>query len=260
MEIIGKISKGTKMDQIYISKERVPGFEVGGTVLIKLIPKTGITSRTNNFHYNIKSIEPIKNIIVKEIFRNFYYLDNVIITGSFLERGFGFNDIDIILITENKLDLSKLNLYIHNNLGLNAHIISIDSKSLLEGLSVDPLFQLMLSRFISKKRVIFKKNNKINYKTLDLHLLKSKILIDNYDFITGKEKYKSTRNLFAILLFLNNQKITLESVNSEINQYFGKDTIRKMNENMLEKRVFLKKYKEIYNKTLNKIMDGIKNE
>jgi len=63
-----------------------------------------------------------------------------------------------------------------------------------------------------------------------------------------------------VLLKLNNQKITLESVNSEINQYFGKDTIRKMNENMLEKRVFLKKYKEIYNKTLNKIMDGIKNE
>jgi hypothetical protein len=260
MEIIGKISKGTKMDQIYISKERVPGFEIGETVLIRPIQKKEIAHRTTAFYYNIKSIEPVKNIIIKEIFRNFDYLDNIIITGSFLESGFGFEDIDMILITEAKIDLSKITLYINNNFGLNVHIITMSTKNLLDGLSMDPLFQLMLSNFISKKRIIFKKNKKINYKLLDLYLLKSKILFDNYDFLTGKEKYKLTRNLFAILLFLNNQNITLKSVNSKIKRYFGKDIVKKISENMLEKKAFLKVYKKIYNKTFNKIMNGIKNE
>lgn len=260
MEIIGKISKGTKMDQVYISKERVPGFEVGETVLIKPLQKTEIMHRASVFYYNVKTIEPVKNIIVKEIFRNFEYIDNIIITGSFLESGFGFNDIDIILITENKLDLSKIIAYIKTNLGLNAHIISMNYKSLLKGLSIDPLFHLMFNKFISKERIIFKKNKRINYKVLDLYLIKSKILIDNYSILTGKEKYKLTRNLFAIMLFLDNQKITLESVNSQIKQYFGKDAIKRINENMMEKKVFLKGYRKVYDKTFNKIMTGVKNE
>ena len=87
MEIIGRISKGSKMDQIYISKERAPGFEIGESVLIKPILKTEI-STSNYFFYNVKSIEPIKNIILGRIFNELSHLDNVIITGSFLEKGF----------------------------------------------------------------------------------------------------------------------------------------------------------------------------
>ena len=35
VELISRISKGTRMDQIYIPKERMPGFELGAVVLIK---------------------------------------------------------------------------------------------------------------------------------------------------------------------------------------------------------------------------------
>jgi len=260
MELIGKISKGTRMDQVYISKQRTPGFEVGKTVLIKSIQTTKDKIKP---YYHIKSIEPIKNLIINKIFNYLEYLDNVIIVGSFLEKGFDFDDIDIILVVDEKnkkLNLSEMKEFIENDLGLESHIICMGYKSLLDGLATDPLFQLMLDKFISKKRIIFKKQRKINYKLLDLYTLKSKILIDNYDFLTGAEKYKLIRNLFAVLLFLDNKKLTLSKIDSKINESFGKDTVIKIKENMLDKSVFLKKYKLKYKEVFNKIMDGIKNE
>lgn len=243
------------MDQIYISKERLPGFEVGTTVLIKPIIEK---MKTKPLYYNISNIEPTKVIIIEEILNYFEYIDNVIITGSFLEKGFDFEDIDVILITDKKIDNSNTEIRFKKRFGINVHIISMDFKTLLKGINTDPLFQLMLSKFVSKKRVIFKTKNKINYKLLDLHLLKSKALIDNFDFLAGKEKYKMTRNLFAISLFMDNKKINTEVIDNKINEHFGKNTVKNIKENLVEKD-FLNKYKSSYNRIFNKILDGIKN-
>ena len=253
MEIIGKISKGTKMDQIYISKERIPGFEIGRPVLIKPIQKFEIRP----FYYQVNTLEPVKNLILRELFNYLEHLDNVIITGSFLEKGFEFKDIDIILITNEKLNLSDIKGHIKEEFGIEAHILSLSYKELLEGLSTDPLFELMLSQFVSKKRIIFNKKKRIDYKLLDLHLLKSKTLIDSFEFLSGKEKYKLIRNLIAILLFLGNKKINYKSLNLEIEKQFGDDAIQKIKENRFDKRLFLKKYKSLYDRTFKNIMDKI---
>jgi len=244
------------MDQIYIPKERMPGFELGATVLIKPVLQK---AKPKPYYYKVKNLEPIKNTFIAEILNYIDQFDNVIITGSFLEKGFDFEDIDVLLITDKKIGTYSIKYHFEREFGIGIHIIVIGFKSLLKGLNTDPLFQMMLSKFVSKERVIFRIENKIDYKLLDLHLLKSKILIDNFDFLPGEEKYKLTRNLIAIKLFMENEKISTETLNNEIENHFGKGAVRNINENLLDKG-FLDKYKNLYDKIFKEILNGIKND
>ena len=136
-------------------------------------------------------------------------------------------------------------------------MLVIDNKSLIKELNSDPLYQMMLSSCISKKRIIYKIKNKINYRVLDLHLLKSNLLLDNFDVLSGREKYYLIRNLLSIRLFMENKKLSNEIINKEIKTEFNL-SVNKIKENMIN-RDFLPKYKKIYNNILDKIMEGIKN-
>jgi len=259
MELIRKISKGSKMDQIYIPKLRT-NLPIGTYVIIKPIPLS--KTQTKLLFHNILSIEPSKLQIINQIFNiinNEIQNENIIITGSFLESGFNFNDIDILLITNNKPSLNQLQKTIQNQIQIKPHIITLDNKTLLKGISTDPLYELMLSKYISKKRFIYNIKRKINYKILDLHLLKSKSLITNFDILTGNEKYYFLRNTVAISQFLNNKKITTETIDKEIKKTFN-IKIQDIKNNIIKKNSFLKKYKRFHNSLLNKILKEIKRE
>lgn len=260
-QIIGKISKGSRMDQIYISKNR-SGFSSGDYVLITPISPNQMQEQQNQFKpffYGIQNLEPVKLQIIEKIFNILKEVspDNIILTGSFLEKGFRFNDIDILLVKEKETNIKSIENKIENLTGIKTHIIQLDNTSLIYGLSSDPLYNLMLSKCISEKRIIFKVQRKINYKILDLHLLKSKTLTDNFDILSGNEKYYFTLNMISILLFIQNKKLSRETVNREIEKIFG-IKLEELKENLLSKQEFMKKYKEIYNKTFNLIMENIK--
>jgi hypothetical protein len=254
MEIISRISRGSKMDQIYIPKNR-SGFDVGSYVVLK--PLKEEENIENPYFYNIKSIEPLKLEIIKSIIsiidKNCNY-DNVIFTGSFLDEGFNFNDIDVILISECNLN-KKI---IEDKIKIKIHLIQLNNKDLIKGLSTDPLYQMMLSRCIAKKRFIYNVKHKINYKLLDLHLLKSKTLIDNFNVLGGDEKYYLTRNLISIFLYIKGKEINKEVVDKEIKKIFGVN-IKEIKQNILDNK-FLKEYKNTYIKTFDKIMGSIKND
>lgn len=257
-EIIAKISKGTKMDQIYIQKQR-SGFTIGNYVKITPIYEKIEEKRKLHF-YGLKEIEPIKLDIINKIIEIISTdVDNIIITGSFLETGFHFNDIDILLISEKKEETNNIERKIKEELGIKAHILILSSKSLLEGLSTDPLYQSMLSRCISQNKLIFNIERKLKYKILDLHLLKSNLLIENFDILNGNEKYDLIRNLIAIYLFLHGKKTSVNLINNGIKKEFNLDT-EEIKQNMINKNKFAKKYRKIYNETLIKILDGVKNE
>ena len=254
MEIISRVSSGSKMDQIYIPKHRF-GLEIGSYVIIKPLEKEKIEEKPH--FYNVYYIEPIKLDIIIKIIRIIdmhYVYENIIFTGSFLEKGFNFNDIDIILIGNNKLDIKE---EIEKKIGIKTHIIFIDNKSLIKGLSTDPLYQMMLSKCIAKKRFIYNAKNKINYKILDLHLIKSKTLIDNFDILDGNDKYYLTRNLVSISIYIKGKKISKKIVDSEIKKKFNVND-NDIKQNMLDKTKFIKIYKEIYNKTFYELMEFIK--
>ena len=252
--LVGKVSKGTLMDQVYIPKERPFGFEVGTHVVIK----PALEEEIKLVYYNIDELESVKITIIQKIFSELNFADNVIITGSFLEKGFQFNDIDVILIDDKKSDSGKIERRLNKSFGLNFHIIPLDYSALLKGLETDPLYQAMLSKYIAKKRLIFRYKNKINYKVLDLHLLKSKPLIENFDYLTGNQKYDMTRNLIAIHLFLNNKRISNEIIDTIIKKLFKEKSIN-IKQNLIDKIRFLKEYKNSYNNLFEKILKGIKN-
>ncbi len=257
MEIIGKISKGSKMDQVYLPKNRI-GFAIGNYVVVKPLEKKKPVERL--YFYGVKNLEPIKLEIVQEILniinRAFNDYENILITGSFLDEGFQFNDIDIIIVTDYKLSLDVIRDVIKRKTGIGGHILVLSNKELIRGLETDPLYQMMLSRCISKKRFVYKAKHKIEYKLLDLHLLKSKALIDNFDVLSGNEKYNLVRNMIAISLYLDSKRVSKELVDNETKRNFGLN-VKELRQNLIDKKDFLKKYKLIYYKTFSKILRGI---
>ena len=258
MEIIAKISKGSKMDQIYIPKNRA-SFGIGNYVVVKPLETEKIMEKP--YFYGVKNVEPMKLRIVEEVFniieKGIVNYDNIIITGSFLDKGFKFNDIDILIISNEKS--GGMGKKVEERIGIKAHLILLDNKSLMRGASTDPLYKIMLSKCISKKRIILNVKKEINYKILDLHLLKSKILQDNFDILNGNEKYYLVRNMVAIYLFIKDKIISKDEVDNEIKKIFKLKDVNEVKENILNKKEFLKWYKGAYNETFDLIMDGIKN-
>lgn len=261
MELISKVSKGTKMDQIYIPKNRT-GFDIGKYVLIKPLNneervESDRWQKDKLYLYKINNIEPIKIEIIKSIIKLMGALqyDNLIFVGSFLEAGFNFNDIDILIISESHYDLTPINKEIHEKIGILPHIISMSGKELNIGLQTDPLYTLMLSKSIAKKRFIFNIKRKIEPKVIDMHLLKSKSLIGNYDYLSGNDKYYLTRNMFAIQSFIENKEINKESIDKRIVNELKLKSIQELKNNLQDKISFLKKYKQIYNNTFDKVLN-----
>jgi len=252
VNLIGKISKGTIMDQIYIPKNR-SGLAIGTYVLIKPLEREEKTIKP--VFYNVRSLEPVKIGIINEIFKDIE-ADNVIITGSFLEKGFHFNDIDVVIINEYKVETEYEKL--RSKLGIKPHIIQLTNKAFLEGLATDPLYRLMLNKCVSKKRLIYQKQARINYKLLDIHLLKSRLLLDNFDELSGSEKYELLRNMVAIMEFIDKKEI--KNIDSTIDKCFGKDTVKNIKNNLVQKRYFLDKYSKLLTKIQSKILQGIENE
>jgi hypothetical protein len=261
MEIIAKVSKGSKMDQIYIPRNRM-GMAVGSYVVIRPAGEIERKEKSGRlYYYDVKELEPIKLEIVNRIFsvveRSVDELENIIITGSFLDEGYGFNDIDVLVVGNSEFNERELGKEIERETGMKTHFLSVSNSELANGLESDPFYQVMLSRCITKKRFVYKIGRKINYKILDLHLLHSKTLIEGFDVLNGIEKYKFTRNMIAIYLFVKGRKVGRKEVDKEIKKIFGTDPLNIKNDT-LDKKNFLERYKGIYNRMFDLIMKGIK--
>jgi len=269
-QIIAKVSRGTNMDQVYLPKNR-SGMQPGEYVIINVLANTPVPETKKSagklfkpYFYGLgalKQIEPIKLQIISDIFdisAKFVQKEsNIIITGSFLDSGFNFNDVDIIILSKNA-DTKGVEGEIMAKVGIKPHIIALSKEEFSQGLASDPLYQTMISRCAAKGRLIFNFKPMINAQLLDMHLLKSKALIDNFELLNGKEKYYLTFNLISILLFIQRGKITKDLVEKAIKREFGVKKLEEIKENLIDE-TFLKKYKTIYNKTFNKIMGKLKN-
>ena len=217
--------------------------------------------RPSIFEYNVK-LESLKREIVKSVFKiadRYGYYDNIIITGFFLDEGFNFEDIDIIIINPKNIEKDKLKNSIEENTGIKPHLILIDSESFNKGIKRDPLFRLMIDRYVSAKRAIFRKDREINYKLLDIYLLKNKNLIEGYDLFSIKQRKKLLRDFISIKLFSENKEVTIKNIEKEINRLFGKDIIESLfyYGNNEEKHKFIAKLKKEFNKLEKYILKNV---
>ncbi len=263
VKLIGRISKGSRMDQVYLPKSRL-GLAVGEYVTVQPLekePKKG--SKTKRYLYGINYLEPVKLEIAEKVFslleRKIGQYENIIITGSFLEKGFSFNDLDILLISEEKANIWWLTRELEKLTGIKIHLIQLSRADLIKGLARDPLYQLMLSQCLARKRMIYRINHVIDYKLLDLQLLQSKLLPENFDALGGKEKYYLTRNLAAIRTYLRGGNVKKEEIERLIMEQFLLSDISLIKENMISKQSFLAEYKKLYDQTFRLILGGIKN-
>ncbi|MCB9358353.1 hypothetical protein H6503_00320 [Candidatus Woesearchaeota archaeon] len=241
--MIAKVSKGTNMDQIYIPKNKI---NPGTYVQIEEIEPIEL------HYHNIDYIEPIKIEIIKKIFAITKH--TTLITGSFLNKGMKFNDIDVIIISE-KINYEE---ELKEVLGEDLHLIVISKKELDKGIATDPLFCGMISKYISSKNIAFNVKREINPELLDMHLLTSKSLIDTYEYLTVKERYKQFRNFISIKMFLDGKNISEENAKRELNIMFDEKFIEYLLDNTLEPNKLRKKYKQEYNKIQQRLFDEAK--
>ncbi|MEK6867901.1 MAG: hypothetical protein AABX98_03705 [Nanoarchaeota archaeon] len=259
MEIISKVSKGTKMDQIYIPKNRV-GFDIGNYVKIVPVIKP---KRLSFFYYNVLNIEPLKISVITEIvsiIEKHLQPENIIITGSFLDNGFLFDDIDILLITDQNEKEKIIKEKIESKVKVKIHFILMTNTIFNKKIKIDPILTMMLSKCITTTRLIPIKEREIIYHLLDLQLLSCETFPLNYDFYSGKEKYYYIRNMITIKVFLEGDKISKEEIDKRIEKDF-KIKVEEIKQNIIEdKEAFIKIFKIIYQKTFNKIMGAIPKE
>ena len=108
----------------------------------------------------------------------------------------------------------------------------------------------MVDRYVSAKRAIFRKDRELNYKLLDIYLLKNKNLIEGYDLFSIKQRKKLLRDFISIKLFSENKEVTIENIEKETNRLFGKDIIESLfyYGNNEEKHEFIAKLKKEFYK------------
>ena len=254
MEIIGRVSKGSVMDQVYLPKQR-NGLPIGSYVIIRAAVQAPQAPKP--VLYGVKNLEPLKIEIVKRVsslIEEKVECTNILITGSFVKQGFGFRDIDILIVSdEKKIDEKGIAARIVQEIGTPVHIILLTEKELAIGAVRDPLYALMVSRCIAKKRFTYHLQKRIiNPQLLDVHLLKSKVVIYSFEFMSGDDLYYAVRNMVAISLFLKG-KISAELIEKQIKNIFNlseKEILRKA----FKKTSFLKKYKSFYNATFESIL------
>lgn len=245
------------MDQIYIPKNRA-GLNIGDYVIVKLVSSEEQTQGIRKpFLYGIDKLENIKMEIIGRVFGILakFQFENVIVTGSLLEKGFNFNDIDLVLISEEDCDKKEIiESQVVNLIGIKPHIIILSKKTLISGLETDPIYESMINRCVSRERIVFKYKRRILPKLLDLQLLKSKDLIENFQEYNGREKEYLVKNLVSISLFLEGKRIKQEEIARKIKTEL-KIRPEEIRENMVGKE-FEKDYEKLYKETFNKILRG----
>ena len=95
---------------------------------------------------------------------------------------------------------------------------------------------------------------KLKYRYLDVQLIESKTLMINFNYLTGKEKYKLTRNMMAISMFIKNKNISNKSIEKEIEKEL--DTNIEDLKNNLVTNDFFKRYKTFYSKLEKEIIEN----
>ena len=257
LEVMDKKIKNKKLTQVdsnYLTRFIRP----------KLKEMTSIDSKflLDKMKYNqkIKSIEgKVRKIILKSI----KDVQAIVIYGSAIQTNYKeYNDIDILIVTKNKISLKeKYQKIIEIKKILKKHQIKADielydKKTIEKNYSHSPslIYQL------KNKKIIYGKlnlKNKIEIYNIDLKMKLDWSNLENNP--EGIEIYKALRNVILVRLLLNkiidNQKLK-ESLNEEI----GKNLLERLKNNQesnVDRKIALSYLNTLLEQTEKEIGDNL---
>ncbi|MFH1710808.1 MAG: nucleotidyltransferase domain-containing protein [Nanoarchaeota archaeon] len=251
MEFIHKISKGSRFNQIYIPREMDSLFEVGDLVEVKLLKKS-----VGLFVIGEVKLSEFKENLIREVFSflgKFKEVKQVFFFGSFLTKKVDYNDIDLLIVAENKRFDVVIYKEIIERFNLKFHVISIPEEKFFELSKICPLTRNMLGQSVSNKKFNIPEK-RIDKKHIEFLLMMPEDLMKIK--VNSRVFYDSIRRLIVIGKFLEGKEKSRENIEKEMAENLGKmfEKIRD-NEEISEKEI--SEIRKIIKKKLNKIRKKI---
>lgn len=245
----GRVSKGSRYNQIYIPKELENIVNVGDEVEVTLL-------RKKIYYPGELKISKFKEDFIKEMFSflaKYREINSVFVVGSFLFEIIDYNDIDMVLTVSEKINIPKLKNQIYKNLierfNQKFHIIIYTEKGLEDLLIYDPITSSMFSIYVGNKKLI-KKKKIVDKKHIKFLLMMPEDLLKVK--LSSRTFFDTLRRLETIERFLKKKSLNIISINKEIKNLIDKELFKKTkaNEEINQKEISLFR-KIIQNKIKN---------
>jgi len=248
--LVHKVSRGSKFNQIYIPSNKEKEFEPGDLVEVKLLKKKTRIYYSNN----LEKLAEFKKNLIEEIFKflaGYIEINQVFIFGSFLTKKIGYNDIDVLILTQrknNNLDNKVYNDLI-NKFNLNFHIISFNEQ-------ICPLTRSMLYYHVSDKEFKIPIKTTIDENHIRFLLMMPEDLLE-VDLDYGIEYYNALRKLCVIKKFLMGKEISPNNIDSYLENLIDKRVLDLLKRNEILDKNILRKIKNVIKDELEKIYGGM---
>lgn len=210
MKFIGKVSKGSVFNQIYVPKDLRLEFEAGSSVEVRLIGKKLYYSKSF-------SVSEFKERLIKETFSflGSFGIKQVVIAGSFIREKVDYRDIDLLLVVSKRDE--KFENFVYESLiekfNLKFHLLFVEEESFIKLQESCPLIRSLLFYSISDKE-IKKKTRKMDEKHIKFLLMMPEDLLKIK--AGSRVFYDSLRRLIIIEKFLSGKDENPEDANKEL--------------------------------------------
>ena len=209
------VSKGGRFNQIYIPKNMENLIEVGDEVEVRLIKK----QISLFYSKNLKKLSQFKENLIKDIFSFLNEnsdINYIFIVGAFLTEKIGYNDIDVVAITDKKsenLEEAAYNKLIEK-FNLKFHVLAIEENRFWHLLKSCPLTMAMFSSFICSKPIKISDERVIDKKHIRFLLMMPYDLLEIK--LNSRSFFDSLRRLATIERFLKNKSLEMNAINDEL--------------------------------------------
>lgn len=253
VKFVHKVSKGSRFNQIYIPYEKEREFEPGDLVEVRLLEK----SIKLYYSKNLKELGKFKENLIGEIFKflaSYKEIEQMFMFGSFLTKKIDYQDIDILVLTDEKNDYFENKIYadLINKFNLKFHLISFNGKKLKELLKICPLTRSMLYYYVSNKKFEISKEIKIDNNHICFLLMMPEDLLDT-NLNKGLEYYNALRKLYVTGIFLLGKEIPPNEVDTLLEKEIGKAKLKLLKDDEILEESILKELKTIIRSKLRSI-------
>ncbi len=257
LKFIHKVSKGSRFNQIYVPLDYSNEFEVGDFVEVKLLKK-----QIKIFYSeSMEKLNEFKEKLIKDIFnflKKYHEIEQVYIFGSFLSKREDYNDIDVLIISENeKLD-NEIYEELVEKFNLKFHVITISMDKLEVQIKIDPMFRNIIYTSVSNKEIINLPQRKVDKNHIQFFLMypEDSIKVN----LESSSYYNAIRKVFVIECFLRKKEISSEDMKKEIISKLNPDIYKKIINNEILRKEELDKIKKVISNKLRNIYLLLKNE